>query len=150
VQFPIRELKPGAKIKGKTVAELGNRNRPLDMISYQKDGKPYLLLANSSRGIMKIATEKIVEVDGITEPVSGTKGLGYETIERGRGSINWIASTTRPLWCSRVVRATLSLSNRAIYRDSYGERARDSTRERALGERGTAHRLGAVGRKHSR
>ena len=41
VQFPISELKPGAKIKGKTIAELGNRNRPLDMIVYQKDGKDY-------------------------------------------------------------------------------------------------------------
>jgi hypothetical protein len=85
VQFPIRELKPGAKIKGKTIAELGNRNRPLDMISYQKDGKQYLLLANSSRGIMKIPTAGIVEVEGITEPVSGTKGLGYETIEAWKG-----------------------------------------------------------------
>lgn len=85
VQFPIRELKPGAKIKGKTVAELGNRNRPLDMISYEKDGKQYLLLANSSRGIMKIATAGIVEIEGIVEPVSGTKGLGYETIEAWKG-----------------------------------------------------------------
>jgi hypothetical protein len=85
VQFPIRELKPGAKIKGKTVAELGNRNRPLDMISYQKDGKQYLLLANSSRGVMKISTEKIVAIEGITEPVPNTKGLGYETIEAWKG-----------------------------------------------------------------
>jgi hypothetical protein len=85
VQFPIRELKPGAKIKGKTVAELGNRNRPLDMISYKKDGKQYLLLANSARGVMKIATENIVQIEGITEPVSGTKGLGYETIEAWKG-----------------------------------------------------------------
>jgi len=85
VQFPIRELKPGAKIKGKTVAELGNRNRPLDMISYKKDGKQFLLLANSSRGIMKIPTEKIVDIQGITEPVSDTKGLAYETIEAWKG-----------------------------------------------------------------
>jgi hypothetical protein len=39
VQFSIKELMPGSKIKGKTIAELGNRNRPLDMIVYQKDGK---------------------------------------------------------------------------------------------------------------
>jgi len=29
------------------------------MIVYQKDGKDYLLLANSSRGVMKVTTEKI-------------------------------------------------------------------------------------------
>ncbi len=85
VQFPLRELKPGAKIKGKTIAELGNRNRPLDMISYQKDGKQFLLLANSSRGVMKIATENIVEVEGITSRVEDKKGLGYETIEAWKG-----------------------------------------------------------------
>jgi len=83
VQFPISELKPGAKIKGKTVAELGNRNRPLDMIVYQKDGKDYLLLANSSRGVMKISTDQIENAEGIVEPVTGggKKGQSYETIE---------------------------------------------------------------------
>ena len=82
VQFPIRELKPGAKIKGKTVAELGNRNRPLDMIVYHKDGKEYLLLANSSRGVMKISTDNIENAQKIEAPVGGggTKGQTYETI----------------------------------------------------------------------
>ena len=81
VQFPISELKPGSKIKGKTVAELGNRNRPLDMIVYHKDGKDYLLLANSSRGVMKISTDNIENADKIEAPVGGgTKGQTYETI----------------------------------------------------------------------
>jgi len=87
VQFPIKELKPGAKIKGKTVAELGNRNRPLDMIVYQKDGKDYLLLANSSRGIMKISTDQIENAENITSrvPDGNKKGQPYETIESWKG-----------------------------------------------------------------
>jgi hypothetical protein len=87
VQFPINALKPGAKIKGKTVAELGNRNRPLDMIVYQKDGKDYLLLANNSRGVMKISTDQIEKVEGIVAPVpdGGQKGLPYETIKSWTG-----------------------------------------------------------------
>jgi len=87
VQFPIKELKPGAKIKGKTIAELGNRNRPLDMIVYQKDGKDYLLLANTSRGVMKISTDRIENADSITDPVTGggKKGQPYETIEAWKG-----------------------------------------------------------------
>src|SRR5262245_27521778 len=68
VQFPLSEIKPGAKIKGKTIAELGNRNRPLDMIVYQKDGKDYLLLANNSRGVMKISTDQIEKAEGIEAP----------------------------------------------------------------------------------
>jgi hypothetical protein len=81
VQLPIKELKPGAKIKGKTVAELGNRNRPLDMIVYQKGGKDYLLLANNSRGVMKISTDQIEGSESITARVADKKGLAYETIE---------------------------------------------------------------------
>ena len=39
VKVPVAALKPGSHYKGTTVAELGNRNVPLDMIVYQKDGK---------------------------------------------------------------------------------------------------------------
>lgn len=87
VQLPIKDLTPGAKAKGKTVAELGNMNRPIDMIVYQKDGKDYLLLANSARGLMKISTDKIEETESISAPVTGggKKGLTYETIESAKG-----------------------------------------------------------------
>lgn len=83
VKFPVSELKPGSKVKGTTVAELGNMNRPLDMIVYQKDGKDYVLLANNNRGMMKISTEGIDKKEGITAPVKGggLAGLKYEKIE---------------------------------------------------------------------
>jgi len=85
VQFPIKELSPGAKIKGKTIAELGNRNRPLDMIVYQKDGKDFILMANSSRGIMKISTDNIENAPYITTKVSDKHGQSYETIAAWTG-----------------------------------------------------------------
>jgi hypothetical protein len=87
VQIPLTDLKPGAKVKGKTIAELGNMNKPLDMIVYQKDGKDFLLLANSSRGVMKINTDNIEGTESITTPVTGggKKGLGYETIAGWKG-----------------------------------------------------------------
>ena len=85
VEIPLTDLTPGAKVKGKTVAELGNRNRPLDMIVYQKNGADYLLLANSSRGIMKISTDSLTDMEGIVDRVRDTAGLGYETIEAWDG-----------------------------------------------------------------
>lgn len=83
VRFPVSALKPGEKVRGTTVAELGNQNQPLDMIVYKKDGKSYLLSANTRRGVMKISTDKIEANAGITEPVGGggTAGQPYETIE---------------------------------------------------------------------
>ena len=86
VEFAMDELKPGAKIQGKTIAELGNRNRPIDMIVYHKDGKDFLLLANSSRGIMKIRTDQIGQIESITAPVKAERqGLPYETIASWQG-----------------------------------------------------------------
>ena len=87
VQFPVTALEPGAKIQGKTIAELGNRNRPIDMIVYEKGGKHFLLMANSSRGIMKISTDNIEKADSIESRVEGggTEGLPYETIEAWQG-----------------------------------------------------------------
>ena len=79
VQIPMKDLSPGAKIRGKTIAELGNGNRPLDMILYEKGGKQFVLMANSKRGIMKIGTENLDKVEAITEK-TGVAGQPYETI----------------------------------------------------------------------
>jgi hypothetical protein len=87
VKFPLSDLKPGSKIKGTTIAELGNRNRPLDMFVYNKGGKDYILMANSSRGVMKVSVENIDKVEGIVDPIKGggTAGLKYETIADLKG-----------------------------------------------------------------
>jgi hypothetical protein len=89
VKVPVADLKAGAHVKGKTIAELGNRNRPLDMIVYQKDGKDYILMTNSSRGVMKIPTDGAGTAENITQPVrgGGTKGLGYDTIGSLKGVV---------------------------------------------------------------
>ena len=44
VKYPVDDLKPGAKVKGISMIELGSGNRPLDMFSYKKDGKPTVLV----------------------------------------------------------------------------------------------------------
>lgn len=89
VKFPVESLKPGEQVRGTTVAELGNRNRPLDMIVYQKGGKDYLLMANTVRGVMKISTNDIERAEGITDRVGGgrTAGQDYETIEGLKGVV---------------------------------------------------------------
>lgn len=85
VSFPVSSLKAGDKLRGTTIAELGNRNRPLDMIAYEKDGKQYLLLANNNRGVMKIATEGVEKQEGITERIKDTAGLSYDTLKNLQG-----------------------------------------------------------------
>jgi hypothetical protein len=88
VKIAVADLKPGARVKGTTIAELGNRNRPLNMVVYQKDGKDYILMANSSRGLMKIHTDNIDAVAAITEHVRDKAGLTYDTIQGVKGVLH--------------------------------------------------------------
>ncbi|MBP86655.1 MAG: hypothetical protein CMJ64_08065 [Planctomycetaceae bacterium] len=89
VRFDVKSLKSDKPVRGTTVAELGNRNRPYDMIVYEKDGESWLLMANSARGVMKISTKDIGRSKGITEPVrgGGLAGQEYDTIEDLKGVI---------------------------------------------------------------
>lgn len=85
VRFPVSNLKVGEKVRGTTVAELGSGNRPLDMIVYTKDGKDYLLMANSKHGVIKVTTEGIDKVDPITAKVNGKAGLTYDSLKDLKG-----------------------------------------------------------------
>jgi hypothetical protein len=84
VRIPVSDLKPGAKVKGTTIAELGNRNKPLDMIVYKKDGKDFILMANSSRGVMKLPAEKLDSYEPIVARTE-KQGVPYETIATLKG-----------------------------------------------------------------
>jgi hypothetical protein len=89
VKIPIAKLESESKIQGTTVAELGNRNRPLDMIVYKQHGKDFLLMANSARGVMKINTDNLDRKQGLTEPVrgGGVAGQTYQTIDSLAGVV---------------------------------------------------------------
>ena len=83
VTFPVEDLKPGRKVRGRTIAELGNRNRPLDMIIYSKDGSDHILMSNNSRGVMKMSAEGLKDYDHIGAPLAdeATAGVPYETLD---------------------------------------------------------------------
>ena len=86
VKFPCRRSSRARRSRGTTIAELGAGNRPIDMVLYKKDGEEYLLMANTSRGVMKIPTATFGTQPAITAPVAtGTAGIGYETIASMKG-----------------------------------------------------------------
>ncbi len=80
VRIPVKDITPGAKVKGTTVAELGNRNKPLDIVPYTKDGKPFALIANSARGVMKVSLADLSTTTPITTLVDRTAGLAFERV----------------------------------------------------------------------
>lgn len=80
VRFPANDLKPGAKIMGTTIAELGAGNQPIDMVLYTKGGKQYVLMANTRHGVLKIATDGFAAAPALTARVETTAGVPAEKI----------------------------------------------------------------------
>lgn len=80
VTLPISSLKPGAHVRGRTIGEFGNGNRPLDMVVYRKDGKDFVLMANNRRGVMKIPTAPFASAAAIATPIKTTGGVPFETV----------------------------------------------------------------------
>ena len=68
VHFSLGDLKSGTQAKGKTVAELGSRNTPLDMLSYVRDGEEYLLVSNARHPLMKLACKDLDRQGPLTQP----------------------------------------------------------------------------------
>ncbi len=86
VKFPVNGLRPGGKVLGTTIAELGNRNRPLDMVLYKKNGQEFLLMSNNSRGVMKIPTTGFATAEKIESRVEAeTAGVKFETVASMKG-----------------------------------------------------------------
>jgi len=81
VTFPIENLKDGEKVTGRTIAELGAGNVPLDIIEYKKDGKEFLLVTNTKHGVLKVSADGIADAAPITKRVGGTAGLKFENVK---------------------------------------------------------------------
>ncbi|MEM1336152.1 MAG: hypothetical protein AAF634_02110 [Bacteroidota bacterium] len=84
VLFPMDELKDGVHKKGRTVAELGAGNSPLDMISYEKEGKQYFLMSNTNRPVMRFDYSDIANFkETLMEPVEEfavATGVPYDNL----------------------------------------------------------------------
>lgn len=85
VAFPVKDLADGEHVKGQTMAELGAGNTPLDMVTYKKGDKTYLLLANSNRNMMRINVEDMLGAPSLTEPmedldIGETRGVPYKSL----------------------------------------------------------------------
>jgi len=90
VKIPVSDLKPGAQVKGVTIADLGSGNQPLDMIPYKKDGHDYILVANSSLGVMKVSADKLesypaIDSPTVPNPPTNIFGTPYDTLSNLQG-----------------------------------------------------------------
>ncbi|RYG18887.1 MAG: hypothetical protein EOO07_07975 [Chitinophagaceae bacterium] len=78
VLFAVDEMKPGATVKGRTIAEMGNQNTPTDMIWLKEDGQNYLVMANDNRPAAKVSHDEIQKFQGaLTERIPTTGGVNF-------------------------------------------------------------------------
>ncbi|EAY24118.1 hypothetical protein [Microscilla marina] len=86
VTIPEDQLKNGQHVKGRTIAELGMGNMPLDMVVYKKDDKDYILMANTTRNAMKFSIEDIantkVNLTTKTQVPFASEGVKYISFPR--------------------------------------------------------------------
>jgi hypothetical protein len=81
VKIPVSDLKPGAKVKGVTIADLGSGNQPLDMVPYKKDGHEYILVSNTALGMLKLKADNLETYKPIDSPtVTDVAGVPYDTL----------------------------------------------------------------------
>ncbi|MDE2779613.1 MAG: hypothetical protein OXI91_08065 [Chloroflexota bacterium] len=85
VQFSVSQFKPGELAHGKTVAELGAHNRPLDLVSYQHDDEEYLLVANDRHPLIKIACVDIDQQGALTVPDESLDNSPADPVTPGVG-----------------------------------------------------------------
>jgi len=81
--FSMDELKQKKLLRGTTIAELGGGNRPIDMISFKREGKEVVLISNSNRTLMRINAEDIDKAQPVTTGVPGiyeTSGVKYVSV----------------------------------------------------------------------
>ncbi|MEQ9466080.1 MAG: hypothetical protein RLN88_01640 [Ekhidna sp.] len=72
VTIDASNLVDGKHVKGRTVAEFGSGNFPIDMIKYQNNGKDYILMSNSALPLLLFDPEDVANYEGeITEKVEG-------------------------------------------------------------------------------
>jgi hypothetical protein len=81
VKIPLSDLKAGAQVKGVTISDLGSGNQPLDMVPYKKDGHEFILVANSSFGVVKLHADNMGQYKPIDSPtVVDVAGAPYDKI----------------------------------------------------------------------
>ncbi len=85
VQFTLSDLDSGKHVMGKTVAELGSHNHPLDLISYQRDGAEYLLVCNDRHPLFKVACQDIDGQGPLTEPDDSLDNSPADPVTPGVG-----------------------------------------------------------------
>ena len=80
VAFGVDHLSDGTHVVGKTIAELGAGNRPLDIVPYEWNGRASVLVANSRHPLMRMDPGLFADAHSLTNPTK-EKGVPFVELE---------------------------------------------------------------------
>lgn len=84
VLFPMKDMQNGKHLKGRTIAELGAGNSPVDIIHFKQNGDLKFFLSNTNRPIMRMRLQDIIDFkETLTTPVTEfakATGLPYDNL----------------------------------------------------------------------
>jgi hypothetical protein len=68
VHFELADLFSGERAVGRTIAEFGGANSPIDIVSFTRDGEEYVLVSSSRYPLFKLAAHDIDAAEALVEP----------------------------------------------------------------------------------
>ena len=80
VVFRTAELAQGNKVMGKTIAELGSGNTPIDMVLYSKGNQNFILMSNTDLGLIKVSADNLDRFEHISARIEDKAGVPYQTL----------------------------------------------------------------------
>jgi hypothetical protein len=92
VHFGVADLVPGALVRGRTIAELGPMNQPLDLVSYDRDGQEFLLVSGTRHPLLKIPAAAVAGQEPLTDKLEPV-GVPREALDHP--GVSWMANLDR-------------------------------------------------------
>lgn len=82
VKYPLEALKPGDKVKGFSMIEMGNGNQPKNMFTYDKNGKSYVLMNANRRFGKAFGTSTYWTVKFEKDLLAGAEAINEKAVLR--------------------------------------------------------------------
>ena len=84
ITIPLDQLRSNKKLRARTVAEIGPGSHPIDIRTYKKNGKEFILIANSTRGLIRMDPVDLAAQKKSIDYPTAKAGVHYKTLIPGR------------------------------------------------------------------
>lgn len=116
--FKVKDLKDNSHLKGRTIAEFGSGNYPLDMVVVEGEESDRLIIANSNLPLIVVDTQDIADYEGEITDSREEYAFGVEHVKRSGTGIQQLdlMGSEYLIMLQRMPSGTLDLGARPLSR----------------------------------